>query len=173
MLTQAVRRSSASAYRGSDAQLAYYVMLWWTRVAASETHELCLDHHVHDSPNSPHRRHAIPINHPPSSTLSSLFHCDRRYRLGSTTVPPHPLIAGKPAGATAQLHTLPPISATAPSSLNAADGCSATTTPTRPLHPPNTQHNGRPYICRRCRWLPLGAGPGPALLRPPAAKRGD
>lgn len=39
----------AGAYRGSDVQLAYYVMLKWTRVAASETHELCLDHHVHDS----------------------------------------------------------------------------------------------------------------------------
>lgn len=53
---------------GVMCRLAYYVMSKWTRVAASETHELCLDHHVHGSPNSTPRRLAIPIN------LSSISH---------------------------------------------------------------------------------------------------
>lgn len=62
--------------------------------------------------------------HPHQSLLNltslSLIHCSGHAKVRSITVPPCPLIAGKPAGATAQLHRLLPISATAPSLLNTA-----------------------------------------------------
>ena len=114
-----------------DAQVAYYVMLKWTRVAASETHELLFrpsrtrfpEHHNGATP-SPHQ--------PPTLIFSSLFHCDRHYRVRRSTASDYPLTPGKPAGATAQLHTLLPTSATtAPSLTTAADD-----------HPTNT----RPYV---------------------------
>jgi hypothetical protein len=103
----------------------------WTRVAASETHELLFrpsrtrfpEHHNGATPS--------PINHPPS-IFSSLFHCDRHYRIRRSTASDYPLTPGKHAGATAQLHTLLPTSATtAPSLTTTADGKSII--PSHPL----------------------------------------
>ena len=82
-----------------DAQVAYYVMLKWTRVAASETHELLFrpsrtrfpEHHNGATP-SPHQ--------PPTLIFSSLFHCDRHYRVRRSTASDYNLTPGKPAGAT-------------------------------------------------------------------------
>jgi hypothetical protein len=119
-----------------DAQVAYYVMLKWTRVAASETHELLFrpsrtrfpEHHNGATP-SPHQ--------PPTLIFSSLFHCDRHYRVRRSTASDYPLTPGKPAGATAQLHTLLPTSATTALTLTTtADGHS--TTPGHTSPPPET-----------------------------------
>ena len=87
-------------------------MLERTRVAASETHELCLVPSRTRFPNSPLRRRRHP--HHPRISFSSLFHCDRYCKFRRSTVPYPPCKAGKPPSATAQLHTLPPTSPTAP-----------------------------------------------------------
>ena len=105
-----------------DAQVAYYVMLSGPGSPLPKLTSYRLDHHVHDSPE--HHNGATPSSHRlPTLILSSLFHCDRHYRVRRSSAPDYPLTTGKPAGATAQLHTLLPTSATtAPSLTTIADG---------------------------------------------------